>query len=120
MSHYVSQLKNGNGFFPDTKGGSKNSWTLLVKTMSPLSATVFALYSYNPVGGWLVGLVQPAWLQKTESCLDGVASIPHSTVKSMQSIVCNTSHIVKSMQNQPHSQKDATPGETKLKTKTSD
>ena len=88
--------------------------------MSPLSATVCALYSYNPVGGWLVGLVEPAWLQKTESCLDGVASIPHSTVKSMQSIVCNTSHIVKSMQNQPHSQKYATPGGTKLKTKTSD
>ena len=78
------------------------------------------VYSYNPVGGWLVGLVEPACLQKTESCLDGVASIPHSTVKSMQSIVCNTSHIVKSMQNQPHSQKYATPGGTTLKTKTSD
>ena len=81
MSHYVSQLKNGNGFFPDTEGGSNNSWTLLVKTMNPLSATVSALYSWS---GWSGSTSLVAENRKLSQLgLDGVASIP-------QSKVCNT------------------------------
>ena len=55
--------------FPRHSRGFKEFLDITRKNNEPLVCNC-ALYSYNPVGGWQVGLVEPAWLQKTESCLN--------------------------------------------------